>query len=59
MDGTTSRPVPFQLPPGAKGLGLFLAPRYDSKGRSNFDVRRLKEKSATVSVPPKLREGAP
>ena len=36
---------------GAKGLGLFLVPRYDSAGRRNFDVRRLKDKSATASVP--------
>ena len=38
-------------PPGVKGLGLFLVPRLDSKGRRNFLVRRLKDKSATVSVP--------
>ena len=36
---------------GAKGLGLFLVPRFDSAGRRNFTVRRLKDKSATVSVP--------
>jgi alkylation response protein AidB-like acyl-CoA dehydrogenase len=42
---------PRGAPPGAKGLGLFLVPRYDSEGRRNFDVRRLKDKSATVSVP--------
>jgi acyl-CoA dehydrogenase len=36
---------------GAKGLGLFLVPKYDSSGKRNFDLRRLKEKSATVSVP--------
>ena len=42
---------PKGAPEGAKGLGLFLVPRYDSKGRRNFDVRRLKDKSATVSVP--------
>lgn len=37
--------------PGAKGLGLFLVPRRDTKGKRNFDLRRLKDKSATVSVP--------
>ena len=42
---------PEGAPPGAKGLGLFLVPRYNSAGARNFDVRRLKEKSATVSVP--------
>jgi alkylation response protein AidB-like acyl-CoA dehydrogenase len=42
---------PRGAPPGAKGLGLFLVPRYDSTGRRNFDLRRLKDKSATVSVP--------
>lgn len=42
---------PRGAPAGAKGLGLFLVPRHDSTGRRNFDVRRLKDKSATVSVP--------
>ena len=42
---------PRGAPAGAKGLGLFLVPRYDSRGRRNFDVRRLKDKSATASVP--------
>jgi hypothetical protein len=42
---------PQGAPAGAKGLGLFLVPRYDSTGRKNFDVRRLKDKSATASVP--------
>ena len=42
---------PEGAPPGAKGLGLFLMPRYDSGGGRNFDVRRLKDKSATASVP--------
>ncbi len=36
---------------GAKGLGLFLVPRTDSQGKRNFDLRRLKDKSATASVP--------
>ncbi len=38
-------------PPGAKGLGMFLVPKFDAGGRRNFTVRRLKEKSATASVP--------
>ncbi|MDG6901061.1 MAG: acyl-CoA dehydrogenase family protein [Nitrososphaerota archaeon] len=42
---------PRGAPPGAKGLGLFLVPRNDSAGRRNFEVRRLKDKSATASVP--------
>ena len=42
---------PRGAPQGAKGLGLFLVPKEDSKGNRNFDFRRLKEKSATVSVP--------
>lgn len=45
----TARPKGGQ--PGAKGLGLFLVPKYNSAGGRNFIVRRLKEKSATVSVP--------
>jgi hypothetical protein len=42
---------PRGAPSGAKGLGLFLVPRFDSAGRRNFTVRRLKDKSATISVP--------
>ena len=42
---------PRGAPPGAKGLGLFLVPKIDAKGHRNFTVRRLKEKSATISVP--------
>jgi acyl-CoA dehydrogenase len=42
---------PRGSPPGAKGLGLFLVPRYNLAGGRNFDLRRLKDKSATVSVP--------
>jgi alkylation response protein AidB-like acyl-CoA dehydrogenase len=42
---------PKGAPEGAKGLGLFLVPRHDSAGRRNFDLRRLKDKSATASVP--------
>ena len=45
----TARPA--GAPPGVKGLGLFLVPRLDSKGGRNYMLRRLKEKSATVSVP--------
>lgn len=36
---------------GPKGLGLFLVPEFNSAGRRNFKVRRLKEKSGTISVP--------
>ncbi len=42
---------PRGAPGGAKGLGLFLVSRRDSAGRRNFDLRRLKDKSATASVP--------
>jgi hypothetical protein len=42
---------PRGAPAGAKGLGLFLVPRRDSSGMRNFVVRRLKDKSATASVP--------
>lgn len=42
---------PKGAPSGPKGLGLFLVPKVDSQGRRNFLVRRLKDKSATVSVP--------
>jgi len=42
---------PRGAPGGAKGLGLFLVPKMGSKGQRNFDLRRLKDKSATVSVP--------
>ena len=36
---------------GAKSLGLFLVPKVDVAGKRNFIIRRLKEKSGTVSVP--------
>jgi len=36
---------------GAKGLALFLVPEINSSGKRNFTVRRLKDKSGTVSVP--------
>ena len=42
---------PRGSPGGAKGLGLFLVPRLSSAGLRNFDLRRLKDKSATASVP--------
>jgi alkylation response protein AidB-like acyl-CoA dehydrogenase len=37
--------------PGAKGLALFLVPRINILNKRNFILRRLKEKSGTVSVP--------
>ena len=37
--------------PGAKGLSLFLVPKVNVLNKRNFIVRRLKEKSGTVSVP--------
>ncbi|MEM3638208.1 MAG: acyl-CoA dehydrogenase family protein [Conexivisphaerales archaeon] len=36
---------------GAKGIALFLVPATNSAGKKNFSVRRLKDKSGTVSVP--------
>ena len=36
---------------GAKGLGLFLVSEYRKSGERNFEIRRLKDKSATASVP--------
>lgn len=36
---------------GAKGIALFLVSELNSSGKRNFTVRRLKEKSGTVSVP--------
>ncbi|WP_175266909.1 acyl-CoA dehydrogenase family protein [Acidiplasma cupricumulans] len=36
---------------GAKGLSLFVLPRRNINGDLNYHVRRLKEKSATKSVP--------
>lgn len=42
---------PEGAPLGAKGLALFLVPEFNSKGERNFKVRRLKEKSGTISVP--------
>jgi alkylation response protein AidB-like acyl-CoA dehydrogenase len=36
---------------GAKGLALFLVPRFNKDGKRNFLIRRLKEKSGTISVP--------
>jgi alkylation response protein AidB-like acyl-CoA dehydrogenase len=45
----TARPEGAQ--PGPKGLALFLVPRLEHGGRLNFQVRRLKNKSATRAVP--------
>jgi acyl-CoA dehydrogenase len=42
---------PQGAPPGPKGIALFLVPRLDGDGRLNFQVRRLKRKSATRAVP--------
>jgi alkylation response protein AidB-like acyl-CoA dehydrogenase len=42
---------PKGAPAGAKGLELFLVPKLGSSGKRNYVVRRLKEKSATTSVP--------
>jgi acyl-CoA dehydrogenase len=42
---------PRGTPPGPKGIALFLVPRLDGDGRLNFQVRRLKRKSATRAVP--------
>jgi acyl-CoA dehydrogenase len=42
---------PRDAKPGAKGIALFLVPEFDSNGKRNFSVRRLKEKSGTVAVP--------
>ncbi len=45
----TARPKGASL--GAKGLALFLVPKINSSGKRNFIIRRLKEKSGTISVP--------
>ncbi len=37
--------------PGPKGIALFLVPRLDDSGQLNFQIRRLKAKSATRAVP--------
>jgi len=42
---------PEGAPPGPKGLALYLVPRLSSTGEVNYSVRRLKDKSATRSVP--------
>jgi alkylation response protein AidB-like acyl-CoA dehydrogenase len=36
---------------GPKGIALFLVPRLDEQGQLNFQLRRLKRKSATRAVP--------
>ncbi len=40
-----------EAPAGAKGVSLFLVPRYLEDGRSNYSVRRLKDKLGTNAVP--------
>lgn len=45
----TARPA--GAPSGAKGIALFLVPRIAANRELNFSVRRLKDKSATRSVP--------
>lgn len=42
---------PEGAPPGVRGLALFLVPRYRRDGRLNYFIRRLKDKTATRSVP--------
>jgi acyl-CoA dehydrogenase len=37
--------------PGVRGLALFLAPRFRQDGALNYFIRRLKDKTATRSVP--------
>ncbi|PWI58720.1 acyl-CoA dehydrogenase family protein [Sulfoacidibacillus thermotolerans] len=46
---TTARPHGAKA--GPKGLALFLLPRVNKEGQLNFHIRRLKDKSATRSVP--------
>ncbi|MEB3774473.1 MAG: acyl-CoA dehydrogenase family protein [Desulfurococcales archaeon] len=45
----TARPP--DAPRGAKGLALFAVPRLRGDGSLNYYVRRLKDKSGTVTVP--------
>jgi alkylation response protein AidB-like acyl-CoA dehydrogenase len=42
---------PEGAPPGVRGLALFLLPKHREDGERNYDVRRLKDKIATRSVP--------
>ena len=42
---------PEGAPEGPKGIALFLVPRLDDQGELNYQVRRLKDKSATRAVP--------
>ena len=42
---------PEGAPDGPRGIALFLVPRLDEKGDLNFNVLRLKDKSATRAVP--------
>jgi acyl-CoA dehydrogenase len=46
---TTARPEGARR--GPKGLALYLLPRLTQQGELNFHIRRLKDKSATRSVP--------
>lgn len=42
---------PEGAPLGPKGIALFLVPRLDEQGRLNYNLLRLKRKSATRAVP--------
>jgi acyl-CoA dehydrogenase len=42
---------PQGAPPGVRGLALFLLPRRRPDGALNYTIRRLKDKTATRSVP--------
>lgn len=42
---------PQGAPAGVRGLGLFLVPRRRTGGELNYTIRRLKDKTATRSVP--------
>ncbi len=46
---TTARPEESKA--GPKGLALFLLPRLNREGNLNYQIRRLKDKSATRAVP--------
>ena len=42
---------PEGAPDGVRGLALFLLPRHSTDGTLNYEIRRLKDKIATRSVP--------
>ena len=42
---------PENAPAGVRGLALFLLPRYREDGSLNYNIRRMKDKIATRSVP--------